>query len=309
MFGGGTALADTILHLAWELGGSIIAGCGIGSILAVYLRGVGHGAPLFVLMIAFVTAEIGVRLGLDPLLVALAAGVLIRNGTGQGDQLHHAIEGSSLPVYLVFFAVAGATIHLDVLAVVGLPALLFVVIRAAGFLAGSRVACAAAGAPAEVRRWVGFGLLPQAGLALALSMLFAKTFPEFGGDAGALTLGIVALNEMVAPVIYRYALVRSGEAGATAAPGSSMSGAPVPVRVDPSLVSGAYPTVGGPPMAVAAGGAVPMSHPTPTVGTPMAPVPGDPSGTQPIDVGNGASGEVGETGYQPRRSTQPMDPP
>jgi hypothetical protein len=254
-------------------------------------------------MIAFVTAEVGQRIGLDPLLVALSAGVLIRNGTGQGDQLHHAIEGSSLPVYLVFFAVAGATIHLDVLAVVGVPALLFVGVRAAGFLTGSQIACAAAGAPPEVRKWVGFGLLPQAGLALALSMLFSKTFPEFGADAGALTLGIVALNEMIAPVVYRYALVRSGEAGATAPAGSSMSGVPVPMRVDPSLVSGAYPTVGGPPLVVAPSGSGAI-----TGDTMPAHGPGERSGTQPIDVGLTDAGSV-DSSSQPRRRTQPMDPP
>ena len=64
-----------------------------------------------------------------------------------------------------------------------------------------------------MRRHIGFGLLPQSGLALALSMLFGKTFPEFGAEAGALTLGIVAINELVAPTIYRMALVKSGEAG------------------------------------------------------------------------------------------------
>jgi hypothetical protein len=44
-------------------------------------------------------------------------------------------------------------------------------------------------------------------------MLFSQTFPGFGATAGALTLGVVALNEVVAPVLFRLALVRSGEAG------------------------------------------------------------------------------------------------
>jgi Kef-type K+ transport system membrane component KefB len=218
--GEGGGIGGTILHLLWELGGSIVVGLFVGVLIGLYLGRVRDGAPLFVVMVAFVVAEVGARIGLDPLLVALAAGVLIRNATGQGDALHHAIEGSSLPVYLVFFAVAGATIHMDVLAVVGLPAVALVLLRGGVFIAGSRVAGRIAGAPDPVRRWVGFGLLPQAGLALALSMLFAKTFPTFGAEASALTLGIVALNEMVAPVIYRFALVRSGEAG-QAAPAST----------------------------------------------------------------------------------------
>ncbi len=216
--GEGGTLGDTILHLLWELGGSIIVGLGVGALIALFMRRVRDGAPLFVVMVAFVVAEVGARIGLDPLLVALAAGVLIRNGTQQGDALHHAIEGSSLPVYLVFFAVAGASIHIDVLAVVGLPAVALVILRGAVFLTGSRIAGRIASAPEGVRKWAGFGLLPQAGLALALSMLFAKTFPTFGAEAGALTLGIVAINEMVAPVLYRFALVKSGEAGGALAP-------------------------------------------------------------------------------------------
>jgi len=88
-----------------------------------------------------------------------------------------------------------------------------VLVRGCGLLAGSRAGARLARAQPEVARYAGFGLLPQAGLALALSMLFAKTFPEFGAAASALTLGVVALNELIAPALYRSALVRCGEAG------------------------------------------------------------------------------------------------
>jgi Kef-type K+ transport system membrane component KefB len=212
-FGESAGAADTAKALAWELVGSLVVGVAVGFLLAVYLKRVRTGAGLFVLTTCLVVAEVGRRLHLDPLLIALAAGVLIRNATSGGDDLHHEIEASSLPVYVIFFAVAGATIHLDVLARVGVPAVIIVVVRGAGLLAGTRVATLIAGAPKSVQRYAGFGLLPQAGLALALALLFAKTFPEFGSEAAALTLGVVAINEIVAPAIYRVALVRSGEAG------------------------------------------------------------------------------------------------
>ena len=62
------------------------------------------------------------------------------------------------------------------------------------------------------------------------SMLFAKTFPEFGAEAAALTLGVVALNELIAPALYRYALVRSGEAGRRVRPASSVIPATPPAE-------------------------------------------------------------------------------
>lgn len=228
--------ADTLATLgllAWELAGSIGVGVLIGYVLALYLRRVRGGAELFLLTVAFIIAEVGQRLHLDPLLVALAAGILIRNATTVGDALHRHIAVSSLPVYILFFAVAGATLHLDVLRVVGGAALVFVAVRAAGLLGGAWLGARLANAPKSVQRYAGFGLLPQAGLALALSMLFGKTFPEFGAEAAALTLGVVALNELIAPAVYRFALVKSGEAG-QAAPAGQHGAAPEASAVAPT---------------------------------------------------------------------------
>jgi Kef-type K+ transport system membrane component KefB len=205
--------AQTASLLAWEIFGSLAAGTVVGAVLAVYLKKVGGAASMFLLLVTVVVAEVGRRLHFDPLLVAIAAGMLVRNATKMGDPLEHEIQPSALPVSIVFFAVAGANLHLDVLALVWLPAGVIVLVRGAGLYFGSRLGAAIAGAPGPVQRFTGFGLLPQAGLALALSMLFANTFPEFGVEASALTLGVVALNELIAPALYRLALVRCGEAG------------------------------------------------------------------------------------------------
>jgi len=198
--------------LVWEVLGSAVVGVLIGVVVSAFLRSLREGGALFVVMVGFLTAEVGQRVHLDPLLVALAAGIFIRNATSHGDRLHHEIEAASLPVYISFFAVAGATIHLDVLATVGVPAVAFVLVRAAGFLTGSNVGARLAGSDEAVRKYAGFGLLPQAGLALALASLFTRSFPQLGPEAGALVFGVVALNEMFAPIVYRWALARSGEA-------------------------------------------------------------------------------------------------
>jgi Kef-type K+ transport system membrane component KefB len=221
VLGGGVDTLETARTLAWELLGSLVAGAVIGYLLALYLRKVRGGEAPFVLLVAFVIAEVGQRLHFDPLLVALAAGMFVRNLTNTGDRLHQHIEATALPVYILFFAAAGANLHLGVLGVVGGPAVLFVAVRGIGLLTGAGIGARLAEAPPSVRRYAGFGLLPQAGLALALSMLFAKTFPEFGAEAAALTLGVVAINEIVAPALYRLALVKSGEAGKKAQAASS----------------------------------------------------------------------------------------
>jgi Kef-type K+ transport system membrane component KefB len=209
--GGSAALSPALL--VWEILGSLGAGLLIGGLIAVFLRSVRTSGALFVVTVGFLVAEVGQRVHLDPLLIALAAGMLIRNATSHGDRLHADIEAASLPVYISFFAVAGATIQLDAFRSLGIPAAILAVIRAAGFLGGTAVAGKAAGSPAEVRRYAGLGLLSQAGLALALALLFERGYPQFGAPAATLILGVVGLNQIVGPVLYRWALVRSGEAG------------------------------------------------------------------------------------------------
>ncbi len=213
VFGGGAEVSATASALGSEILGSALAGIVIGLLVALFLKKVTRGGALFILAVGFVVAEVGQRIHLDPLLIALATGMFIRNATRRGDRLLAEIETGSLPIYVGFFAVAGATIHLDVLQVVGLPAILFVLLRGLSFLGGSRVATRLARAPEPVQRFAGFGLLPQAGLALALALLLRRTFPSFGEAASTLVFGVVAINELVAPVLYRFALAASGEAG------------------------------------------------------------------------------------------------
>lgn len=199
--------------LAWAVLGSIVIGSLVGAVISIYLGFVKGRSALFVLAAAFLVAEVGQRIELDPLLVALAAGVLIRNASPHGKRLQEEIEASSLPVYVVFFAVTGATVHIRELLVLGIPAIVLILARAGGFIGLGRVATTLAGAPEQVKKFIGFGLMPQAGLALALALLFVKTFPRIGAAASALIFGTVAINEMLAPVLYRFALVRAGEAG------------------------------------------------------------------------------------------------
>lgn len=211
-FGVSANVAATIATLGWEIGGSLVAGALVGVVLVLYFDRVKDGSPLFLLGVVFIVAEVGGRLGFDSLLLALAAGALVRNGSSHAEALYGQLQVSALPVYVLFFCMAGASLHLDALPTVWLPATLIVVVRASGLLAGTRIAAKLSSAAPSVARYGGFGLLPQAGLALALSMLFSRTFPEFGEHASALTLSVVAINELLAPIAYRIALERSGEA-------------------------------------------------------------------------------------------------
>jgi Kef-type K+ transport system membrane component KefB len=216
--GGGIDVRETVLSVSWELLGSIFFGIAIGMLIGVYLTSVKKGASLFVVMICIVVAEIGTRVHLDPLICMLAAGIWLENfSKADAHLLIRDFESAQLPVFLVFFALAGAKLDIAALYAAILPVVILAVTRATAFYFGARYACRRTNADAIVTKYAWFGLVPQAGLALALALLIQKSFPSFGNQAAVVLFGVVGVNELIAPVILRALLLRSGEAGKRAA--------------------------------------------------------------------------------------------
>jgi Kef-type K+ transport system membrane component KefB len=210
---GQSDVAGAIQGIAWAVFGSLGIGVVVGMALSRFLIHVGRGVGLFTLMICFTMAEIGAAVALDPLVILLAAGIYVRN-VSRADTaiLVDGLNSASLPVFLVFFALAGAKLDVRALATVAVPVGAIVATRALTFFAGTRWVLRDHEEPL-IRRALWLGLLPQAGVALALATLVLRTFPAFGDAAFALIVGVVACNELVGPVILRLALIRSGEAG------------------------------------------------------------------------------------------------
>lgn len=214
VIGGGLDVTTTIFDVSWALFGSVAFGIAIGMLIGVFLRSVKSGASLFAVLICVVVAEVGTRVQLDPLIVMLAAGIYLRNfSRADATQLLDNFAAAQLPVFLVFFALAGTKLHIYELWAAIVPVLIVAGTRAASFFLGAKLVTVATGAPEVVRRYAWFGLVPQAGLALALALVLAKTFPSFGPAASVILFGVVGLNECIAPIVLRIVMLRSGEAG------------------------------------------------------------------------------------------------
>jgi Kef-type K+ transport system membrane component KefB len=212
--GGGLDLRETVLSIGWELFGSMAFGVAIGMLIGRYLISVKRGAALFALMVCVVVAEIGEAVHLDPLIVMLAAGVWLKNfSRADANALLHGFEAAELPVFLVFFSLAGCKLNIFDLWSMAVPVVVIAAVRAAVFYYGTRRACEATHADPAVTRYGWTGLVPQAGLSFVLVVVIQKNFPSFGAAAAVLLLSVVGVNQVFAPVLLRMSLVRSGEAG------------------------------------------------------------------------------------------------
>jgi Kef-type K+ transport system membrane component KefB len=214
VIGGQIDVGGTALAVIWELLGSVVFGLMLGALVGQYMLSVARGAAMFLVLICVIVAEIGARMHLDPLIVMLATGIWLRNWSrADASEVTRSFQSAQLPVFLVFFALAGTKLDIQTLWNSLLPVGIIAVVRATSFYLGARLACKISGAEAVVTRYAWFGLVPQAGLALALALVLKNTFPSFGDGAAVILFGVVALNECIAPIILRVMLLRSGEAG------------------------------------------------------------------------------------------------
>jgi hypothetical protein len=115
-------------------------------------------------------------------------------------------------VYLVFFALAGSRLDPFALVAIAIPVVVLAGARAVVFYLGSRAAGALTHADPVVTRYTWTGLLPQAGLSLALIVSIQNNF-AFGAQAAVILLSVLGVNQLVAPILFRRALLKSGEAG------------------------------------------------------------------------------------------------
>ncbi len=202
-----------LVSILVEVGISVLLGAGIGGGIILYLKFINRETGIFILGVAFFTYQISHSLGYHPLLICLVAGFLVENFSSRGDSLIQALEKVSVPVYVVFFAISGASLDLDALSRTWVLALVFVVLRGALKFSGTYLGARLANEERGVQKQSWKGFISQAGVALGMAVIIEETFPEWGGEFKALVLAIIAINQIIGPVLLQRLLVKVNEAG------------------------------------------------------------------------------------------------
>jgi len=210
--GDGSALG-AIQHGGWELGGAVALGLLVG-IPAAFLTGrLAPGQPIQAEALGVVLLAGGLALWLEVsyLLTALVVGATIVNLASHHERPFHEIEHIEWPFMILFFLLAGASLHVGELAHIGWAGLVYIVMRAVGLIVGAFVGGGATGAEPRIRRWMGLAIMPQAGVALGMALVASNALPGLNGTILPLVVGSTVVFELVGPILTRLALVRSGE--------------------------------------------------------------------------------------------------
>jgi Kef-type K+ transport system membrane component KefB len=211
---GGSGEVGLLVSLSWEIFGSFAFGAAVGSVFAFYLRYVGREVAVALLAVCALIAGLGSQLHVEPLLAALAAGLVVENvAPPKGDMLKDAVERGALPILVVFFAAAGAALQIDALASIGWLAVAVSLLRGSLIWGATRLGAAYAGIGPPNGSLVWMGLISQAGVTLGLTLLVAGEYPTWGTTIQTLMVALIALHQFAGPVLFRAALARAGEIG------------------------------------------------------------------------------------------------
>lgn len=206
---------DALWYGAREIGGALLIGILIG-VPAAFLTGrLRPGEPMQAEALGVVLFSGGLALWLEVsfLLTAMVVGAIIVNLASHHERPFREIEGVEWPFMVLFFVLAGASLHIDELAAVGWIGVAYVALRAVGLVLGAFAGGALSGAPVSLRRWMGFAIFPQAGVALGMALVAGNAFPEQRDVILPLVIASTVVFELGGPALTRLALIRSGESG------------------------------------------------------------------------------------------------
>lgn len=161
----------------------------------------------------------------SPLLGCMSMGMTYINLT-EDEKLFRQLGYWSPPILLLFFVRSGLSFNLgaltDTLGASGsvpllLVGLLYFAGRIAGKYAGAYVGALLAGKGKGVRNYLGLALIPQAGVAIGLAAMGARTLGgEMGETLQTIILASACSYELVGPGCSKLALYLSGSYGRNA---------------------------------------------------------------------------------------------
>ena len=172
----------------------------------------------FVLMsvsLSMLKFEIGrVHIGFSSLLVCMMLGTVFCNVCEYADELMEKTDKWTMPIYILFFVLSGAELELSILSqgMVVLIGVVYIVSRSLGKYFGAFASALMTKCEPNIVKYLGITLLPQAGVALGMSIIVKEQMgPVEGGLVRNIVLFSVLIYELVGPMLTKIALTRAGD--------------------------------------------------------------------------------------------------
>lgn len=211
--GTGASAKDLILTPLIEIGGGIVVGGLLGLVFLLPLKYFKKDGNRMSLTVAFIFIGLGLSelCGFSSLLLCMSMGAVIANLSNDVTHIMKLCDKITPPIFLLFFVASGAGLKLSVLPSVGLAGIVYIVFRVFGKIFGASLGATISKAEKNIRKYLGPALIPQAGVAIGLSLAAANVLPEYATEIRTIILCGTFVYELVGPAISKICLKKAGE--------------------------------------------------------------------------------------------------
>ena len=159
---------------------------------------------------------------LSSLLMCMMIGAVYTNVCRDSGRTLDVMERFTSPIYLMFFVISGASLDLTIFfnkngLIVLAIALIYVIFRVIGKWTGAFTGASVTRCEPKIKKYLGFALIPQAGVAIGLATTANTLFSAHPNTqvAAALIIAIVLTStlvyELIGPMVSKFALKKAGE--------------------------------------------------------------------------------------------------
>lgn len=154
-----------------------------------------------------------IHLGFSSLLVCMMLGTVFCNICDFSEDIMNRIDSWTSPLMVLFFVLSGAELNLGVFSdmTVVMVGIVYIIARSLGKYCGAAFSARMMKCPPQICKYLGITLMPQAGVALGMSITVAESLGEEGALIRNIVLFAVLIYEMVGPMLTKVSLMKAGE--------------------------------------------------------------------------------------------------
>lgn len=206
-------LISTLLKPLIEIGGALVLGAVLGIILSYLTKWfTGRGNRLSgTFAMILVCIGISNALGVSALLASMMMSAVYVNTSKEYNKVFELVDRITPPIFILFFFLSGADLDIRILPTVGVIGVLYIVFRVIGKILGVAIGAKISNASPVVTKYLGYTLIPQAGVAIGLASTAMTVVPEYGAEIQTVVLCGTIIYELVGPVITKLVLIKAGE--------------------------------------------------------------------------------------------------
>lgn len=159
----------------------------------------------------FVCLGICDMLNISNLLCCMMMSAVYVNLSDVYEKVFELTDRISAPLFMLFFFLSGADLNVGIIQSVGMIGIIYVVFRVVGKVSGAYLGAKICKAEESVQKYLGFTLIPQAGVAIGLAATAMNVVPEYGMQIRTIILCGTVIYELIGPLTTKIALKKAHE--------------------------------------------------------------------------------------------------